>query len=67
MSTKSTTQWLSVRKKLPAKARFSVMLMSFLLPVLLWSLVSYVPWLWHPKVEISDPGSVSYFKQGMLG
>ena len=66
MSTKSTTKWLAVRKELPAKSRYVVMLMSFLLPILLWSLVSYVPWLWHPKVEISDPGAVSYFKQGML-
>jgi len=41
-------------------------IMSFLVPLILWSLISYVPWLWHPKVEISDPGDVSYFKQGML-
>jgi len=40
--------------------------MSFLLPLLLWSLVSYMPFLWHPKVEITDAGSVSWFKQGML-
>ena len=40
--------------------------MSFLLPILVWSLVSYVPFLWHPKVEIADPGSVSWFKPGML-
>ena len=40
--------------------------MSFVLPVTLWSLVSYVPWLWHPKVEITAPGDVSYFKHGML-
>ena len=37
-----------------------------MLPLLLWCLVSYIPWLWHPKVEINDPGAVSYFKQGML-
>jgi len=41
-------------------------LMSFLLPVLLWSLISYVPWLWHPKVEITEPGDVAYFQQGQL-
>lgn len=40
--------------------------LSFLLPLLLWSLVSYTPFLWHPKVEISEPGSVSWFKPGML-
>lgn len=40
--------------------------MSFVLPVLIWSLVSYVPWLWHPKVEITVPGDVSYFNNGLL-
>lgn len=38
---------------------------SFLLPLLVWALVSYVPFLWHPEVLISDPGGVSYFKEGM--
>jgi NitT/TauT family transport system permease protein len=32
----------------------------------LWAAVSYVPFLWHPKVEIVDPGSVTWFKAGML-
>jgi len=40
--------------------------MSFLLPLLVWSLVSYVPFIWHPKVEITDAGSVNWFKPGML-
>jgi NitT/TauT family transport system permease protein len=66
MGVKITTRWFSVRKELPGKSRFFVTVMSFLMPVLLWSLISYVPWLWHPKVEISDPGAVTYFKQGML-
>jgi NitT/TauT family transport system permease protein len=40
--------------------------MSFLLPLLVWCLVSYVPFIWHPMVAISDPGSVAYFSEGML-
>ena len=40
--------------------------MSFLLPLLVWSAVSYVPWLWHPKVEVTEPGAVAYFQPGML-
>jgi NitT/TauT family transport system permease protein len=35
-------------------------------PLLLWSAVSYIPALWHPYVDISDPASVGYFRQGML-
>lgn len=58
--------WFAVRKQLRARPRLILGVMSFVLPVTLWSLVSYVPWLWHPKVEITAPGDVSYFKHGML-
>lgn len=40
--------------------------LSFLLPLLLWAAVSYVPFLWHPKVEIVDSAAVTWFKPGML-
>jgi NitT/TauT family transport system permease protein len=29
-------------------------------------LVSYVPFIWHPKVEITQPGDAGYFTKGML-
>jgi len=41
-------------------------IMSFAIPLLIWSLVSYVPFIWHPDVRITDPGSVSFFRPGML-
>jgi len=40
--------------------------LSFLLPLLAWCLVSYVPFIWHPLVEVKHKGSVSYFTTGML-
>ena len=27
--------------------------------------MSYTPFIWHPNIEITEPGSVSYFQQGM--
>ena len=39
---------------------------SFLLPLLLWMLVSYVPGVWQPNVKITDPGDVAFFRQNML-
>ena len=39
---------------------------SFLLPLLVWCLVSYVPFVWHPKVAVTAPGGVDYFQVGML-
>jgi NitT/TauT family transport system permease protein len=41
------------------------MLASFLGPLLLWSFISYVPFVWHPFIEIKQPGSVDYFTPGM--
>lgn len=39
---------------------------SFLLPLLLWSIVSYVPAVWHPLVKIDNPGGVAWFRPGLL-
>ena len=39
---------------------------SFLLPILVWCLVSYVPFIWHPKMLVAEPGGVDYFQVGML-
>lgn len=39
---------------------------SFLLPLLLWSAFSYLPFLWHPMVRIQDPGDVSFATPGQL-
>jgi len=39
---------------------------SFLVPLALWCLVSYVPFVWHPKVRIEASGGVDYFQAGML-
>ncbi len=62
----SSNHWFAVRKELHKKPRLTLALFSFLLPVVIWCLISYVPFLWHPKVEITHPGDVSYFSEGML-
>ena len=56
----------AVRKKLNSKQKITVSILSFLVPIIIWSLISYVPFIWHPKVEITVTGDVSYFSQGML-
>jgi NitT/TauT family transport system permease protein len=33
--------------------------------VVFWCIVSYVPFVWHPLVEITDAADVSYFTPGM--
>jgi NitT/TauT family transport system permease protein len=44
--------WFPVRRDLSRGRRLGLTLLSFLLPLLLWCVVSYVPWIWHPDVKI---------------
>jgi NitT/TauT family transport system permease protein len=39
--------------------------LSFVVPVLLWAVVSYVPFVWHPQILITNPGSTDYLQPGM--
>jgi NitT/TauT family transport system permease protein len=58
--------WLDVRRDVPARRARVLFVLSFVLPLAAWSVISYVPFVWHPSVRIQDPGSVSYFQTGML-
>ena len=58
--------WLGVRKDVPQRRAAVLATLSFVLPLALWSFLSYVPFVWHPFVRVGDPGSVSYFQPGML-
>ena len=62
---KTKQPWFAARKRLSSSRSRVLMVLSFLLPLMLWGLVSYVPFLWHPNVEVVEPGGVSYFKPGM--
>lgn len=57
--------WLGAPTLLSPRRRIVLSIISFLLPLIVWCAVSYVPSLWHPLVLISDPGQVSYLQKGM--
>lgn len=57
--------WFQVNRPLSPGARTALGILSFVLPVLLWCIVSYVPSVWHPLVKITDPGSVDYLQPDM--
>ncbi|HTJ94320.1 MAG TPA: hypothetical protein VL424_14595, partial [Pararobbsia sp.] len=59
-------RWFAVRKELSPRARLMLGIGSFVLPLLVWCIVSYVPFVWHPLLQISNPGGVDYFQNGML-
>ena len=56
----------TVGRELTPALRRTFTVLSFLLPLAVWSLVSYVPWLWHPLIRVSEPGQVEWFKPGLL-
>ena len=58
-------QWFRVRARLSRRARILLAFASILLPLSLWSAVTYVPFIWHPDMLVSDPGDVDYFQPGM--
>ena len=62
----SRTRWFAIGQQLASRARVALTLLSFLLPLIAWSLVSYVPWIWHPLIRVGSPGDVAWFKQGLL-
>ena len=61
----NSSAWLAPRIALSTKRERALTALSFLLPLLLWAAVSYTPFIWHPNIEITEPGSVSYFQEGM--
>ena len=65
MKSSSTRDWLGLKQEPPPRRRLLLTLGSFLLPLSLWSLVSYVPFLWHPLVHVTSPGDVEYFSTGV--
>lgn len=60
------SSWKSPRTELDKGSKRFLVFTSFALPILLWCLVSYAPFIWHPQVEITQPGGVSYFREGTL-
>lgn len=57
--------WLGLKKELPKQRRITLIILSFLGPLLVWCAISYIPWLWHPLVRVTDPGGVDYFLSDM--
>ena len=44
--------WFLIRRDLPQVRALFLTFLSFLLPISIWCIFSYVPWIWHPDVKI---------------
>jgi len=52
--------WLSIKTPLSPTKAMSMKVCAFLLPLAVWCMVSYVPWVAHPMVRITDPGESGF-------
>ncbi len=57
-------KWLQIHRPLSPRAKLTFGILSFVLPILFWCIISYVPAVWHPQIMVTDPGSVSYLDAG---
>lgn len=47
---------LALNQALPPRWRAALTVMAFLLPLIAWSALSYVPFIWHPLIKVTDAG-----------
>jgi NitT/TauT family transport system permease protein len=50
---------LAVRSPLPARVSLVAGVLAFVLPLLVWCVVSYVPFIWHPLVHVTHASDTS--------
>jgi NitT/TauT family transport system permease protein len=48
---------LAVREPLNGRLRAWFGVLALLMPIAAWSVISYVPFVWHPLVLVSDAGT----------
>jgi len=56
--------WLAIRKPVTGLRSTLLKFLAFLLPLAMWCAVSYCPFVWHPLVQVTEPGD-SGFDVGM--
>lgn len=55
---------IGIRKEIGKKGTIVLAVLSFLLPLALWCTVSYVPFVYHPLVHITDAGGSMFCEPG---
>ena len=53
-----------VARELSPQSKILLGIGSFLIPILIWCAVSYLPVIWHPQVQITNSGSASFLQVG---
>jgi NitT/TauT family transport system permease protein len=50
--TSSQERWFKIQEELPGRRATFLMALSFLLPLAIWCIASYVPFIWHPDIRL---------------
>ena len=58
--------WSRPLAGLSPRASTALWAASFIVPVLAWCAISYLPFVWHPMVRVTDPGDVAWMTPGLL-
>ncbi len=59
-------QWFAVRRDLSPRRQAVLTVGAFLLPLLVWCVISYVPFIWHPLITVTNPGGSSFLAKDMM-
>src|SRR5882757_542839 len=58
--------WFRLLRGLSHRRRLLLSLLSFVVPMVAWCIVSYVPFVWHSMRRITDPGNVTWLTRDQL-
>src|SRR5271155_5444124 len=56
---------LGLKRDFSVRKSMALAILSFVVPLLSWAVVSYVPFIWHPDVYITNPGAVDSYSAGI--
>lgn len=59
-------RWFAVRRELSPQRQTLLTVGAFLLPLLVWCVISYVPFVWHPLITVTNPGGSSFLAKDMM-
>jgi len=57
--------WFEIRRPVSGIRSVVLKTLAFLIPLTVWCLVSYSPYVWHPLIRVTDPGESSFLQVDM--
>jgi NitT/TauT family transport system permease protein len=58
--------WFAVARDLSPRRQAVLTVGAFVLPLLLWCVLSYVPFIWHPLITVTAPGGSTFLAKDMM-